>query len=212
MSLHSRAGTGWLLSLAALAAVNAPAALADPAPSAPQALVKTLDGTLLDVMKNAHSLGYKGRYAKLQPMVRQVYDVAFMTRVAVGAGWSNLSGEQQQTLTDAFGNFIAATYAARFDGYSGEHFQETGERPLGTATLVETDLVKNDGDKIPLDYVTRQEADQWRIVDVFLTGTISELATRRSEFSAVFRDAGYDGLLKTLIQKVAMIEQASPVG
>ena len=42
-----------------------------------------------------------------------------------------------------------------------------------------------------------------QIVDIFLTGTISELATRRSEFSAVLQQGGYQALLATLERKTA---------
>jgi phospholipid transport system substrate-binding protein len=172
----------------------------------PGAVVTGLDQSLLDVMQQAKQLGYAGRYAKLEPVIRQSFDIDYMTRVAVGPGWSTLSPEQQGQLSNAFGKFITATYARRFDGYSGEKFETLGERPIGQSTLVQTRLIKSSGDPIALNYVTRQEEGRWQVVDVFLTGTISELAQRRSEFSAVFGRAGFDGLLATLMQKVAQAE------
>ena len=193
----------------ALAAGPALAAEAD----APQVqLVKHLDGTLLDVMRNAKQLGFKGRYAKLEPLVQQVFDVRLMTQVAVGSGWNELTDDQRAELVKAFGQFIAATYADRFDGYSGEKFVESGQRPYGTGTLVQTQLVKSDGEPVALDYVTHENDGNWQVVDVYMTGTISELATRRSEFSAVFHRAGYEGLLQSLQEKVAQIKHQSEVG
>jgi phospholipid transport system substrate-binding protein len=38
-------------------------------------------------------------------------------------------------------------------------------------------------------------------MDVYLSGTISELATRRSEFAAVLRQDGADGLVRALEQR-----------
>ena len=52
-----------------------------------------------------------------------------------------------------------------------------------------------------INYLMRRDGDSWRIDDVYLTGTISELATRRSEFSAVLRSQGVDGLIETLNRK-----------
>jgi len=207
------------LAFAALMATASvvPALAAEPTSSSQQPIsssqqtVVTLDRTLLDVMQNARQLGFKGRYAKLEPMVRQVFDIRLMTSIAVGSGWSDLTSAQQDQLSDAFGKFIAATYAQRFDGYSGEKFVEAGEHPVTSGVMVETQLVKSDGEPIALNYLTRQNAGQWHVVDVFLTGTISELATRRSEFSSVFRRAGYDGLLQTLQQKVAQLETQTKV-
>jgi len=178
----------------------------------PSMVVTGLNGNLLAVMQNAQKLGYKGRYAALEPVVRQVFDVSYMTRIAVGSGWSTLSAEQQAQLTDAFRKFITATYARRFDGYSGEKFVTDGTRPQGDSTLVATRLIKSDGEPVVLNYLTRQDQDQdghWQVVDVYLTGTISEMATRRSEFASVFRRSGYDGLLQILQQKVAQIESDS---
>jgi phospholipid transport system substrate-binding protein len=172
----------------------------------PRAVVTALSQNLLDTMRNARQLGYKGRYAKLEPVVRQAFDVPYMTKVAVGAGWDGLTPVQQAALADAFGDFIAATYARRFDGYDGEKFVTQGEHPIGNAMLVQTQLIKSDGEPVALNYVARRDDGQWRVVDIFLTGTISELATRRSEFSSVFRASGYDGLLGALRQKVARIE------
>jgi phospholipid transport system substrate-binding protein len=182
------------------------------APADPSMVVSGLNGDLLKVMQNAQKLGYKGRYAALEPVVRQVFDISYMTRIAVGSGWSTLSDEQQAQLTEAFRKFITATYALRFDGYSGEKFVTDGARPVGQATLVATRLIKSDGEPVALSYLTREDPSQdghWQVVDIYLTGTISEMATRRSEFAAVFSRSGYAGLLQALQQKVAQIESDS---
>ena len=188
--------------------------IAAPASSSadPSMVVNSLNGNLLAVMQNAQKLGYKGRYAALEPVVRQVFDLPYMTRIAVGSGWSTLSADQQAQLTEAFRKFITATYARRFDGYSGEKFITDGAKPMGDSTLVATRLIKSDGEPVVLNYVTHQDdgqSGQWQVVDIYLTGTISEMATRRSEFASVFRRSGYDGLLQILQQKVAQIESDS---
>jgi len=180
-----------------------------PAAAEPAAVITALDQTLLDVMQHATQLGYNGRYGKLAPVVSNVFDISYMTRIAVGTSWSTLTQDQQARLVSAFGDFITATYAHRFDGYSGEKFETTGSRPLGGSTLIETRLIKSDGEPVTLNYVTRQTNGHWQVVDVFLTGTISELATRRSEFSAVFQRDGFDGLLATLQQRTEQIATAS---
>jgi phospholipid transport system substrate-binding protein len=182
------------------------AAHATEASGQPDTVITGLDQSLLDVMQHAKQLGYVGRYAKLEPVVRQVFDIRYMTRVAVGTSWSALSQDQQDQLSGAFGKFITATYARRFDGYSGETFETLGSKPLGPAILVLTRLVKSDGEPIALNYVTHANDGRWQVVDIFLTGTISELAQRRSEFSAVFQQAGFDGLMSSLLKKIAQAE------
>ncbi|HVJ54114.1 MAG TPA: ABC transporter substrate-binding protein [Aliidongia sp.] len=204
----------WLRHGIAAAAIAAALVSGTPSQAAeiaaePANVISTLDQTLLDVMQHARQLGYSGRYARLAPVVAQTFDISYMTRIAVGTAWPSLTKDQQARLVGAFGDFVTATYAHRFDGYSGEKFETTGTRPLGSSTLVETRLIKSDGDPIALNYVTRQNNGQWQVVDVFLTGTISELATRRSEFSAVYQHDGFDGLLATLQQRTEQIASAS---
>jgi phospholipid transport system substrate-binding protein len=204
---HARGLAFWGLGLAAFIGFAGPAPAQ--APRDAGAVIADFDHSLLDVMQHAGQLGYRGRYQALAPVIDQSFDTRTMTRIAIGAGWSSLSADQQDQLARAFCDFITATYARRFDGYSGEKFESLGEKPVGAGMLVETRLVKQDGEPIALNYVTHQNSGQWQIVDVFLTGTISELAQRRSEFSAVFQREGFQGLLTSLRQKVAQAESES---
>jgi phospholipid transport system substrate-binding protein len=41
------------------------------------------------------------------------------------------------------------------------------------------------------------------VIDVYLSGTISELASRRSEFAAVLQRDGAEGLVRLLEQRAA---------
>ena len=157
--------------------------------------------TLLTTMRQGQKLGQAGRFAALEPVVRRSFDVPYMTRVAVGPSWSTLPEAKRQQLTEAFGRYITANWADRFDSYSGEKLEVGGEKPYGAAMLVETRIVKSDGEPVSINYLMRRDGDAWRIADVYLTGTISELATRRAEFTAVLRRDGVDALIATLNSK-----------
>ena len=63
---------------------------------------------------------------------------------------------------------------------------------------MQTKLVKSDGDKVTLNYLMRQDGGGWQVIDVYLSGTISELATRRSEFAGVLQRSGADGLVRMI--------------
>ena len=41
----------------------------------------------------------------------------------------------------------------------------------------------------------RRKGDSWLISDIYLDGAISEVATRRSEFAAILKSQGIDGLI-----------------
>lgn len=157
--------------------------------------------TLLNTMQQGDKLGQGGRYAALEPVVERTFDIPYMTRVAVGPSWPSLSDAQRQQVIEAFGRYITATWASRFDSYSGEKLEVVGVKPSGANQLVETRIVKSDGEAVSINYLMRRDGDGWRIGDVYLTGTISELATRRAEFTSVLRSQGVDGLIDALNRK-----------
>ena len=65
-----------------------------------------------------------------------------------------------------------------------------------------TKIVVPDDEDVHLNYRLRQVDGEWRIIDIYLNGTISELALRRSEYSSVLKREGFEKLLTTLNDKV----------
>lgn len=183
------------LGLAALIQAAAFAERSDPAASR----ITVFYGTLLDTMKQAKQLGVKGRYDKLSPVLAKTYDLPTMSKLAVGPAWATLTPQQQAAITTAFTRMTVATYASRFDGFSGEQFQilESSDRPNGDK-IVKTQIIKSDGGAVPLNYLMRKSGADWKIVDIYLDGTISELANRRAEFGAILKTGGPDALVVSL--------------
>ena len=176
--------------------------------TSPREHIENLNTTLLDIMQNADSLGYAGRYKKLQPVMTQIYDFGLMARIVLGAYWKKLEASQQQQLVEAFSRMSIATYAARFDGYSGETFEiVSAEKSVRDTMLVKTRLIKSDGTPIALNYLTRPRDGDWRVIDVFLDARFSELARLRADYSAVMQRQGFDSLLETIRSKIAQMEK-----
>ncbi|WP_424813393.1 ABC transporter substrate-binding protein [Roseococcus sp. YIM B11640] len=170
----------------------------------PVQVVENFHNALLGIMRNASQLGPRGRYERLAPIMAQSFDLAAMTRIATGSNWTALPPAEQAALADAFTRWSIATYAARFDGYSGETFQTIGTQTLANGdTLVRTRLNRTDGEPVILSYLLR--GAQPRIVDVYLTGTISELASRRSEFAALIREGGVPRVMQELESRTARL-------
>ena len=167
----------------------------------PEDTVRSFYATLLDTMKRGPELGSKGRYDMLEPEIRRAFDLSSMARMAVGSAWSTLAPEQQQRLTDAFARYTTATYADRFDSYSGEKFEVTGTQDNAFGKIVLSRIVKSNGEPVSINYLMRNNRDDWQIGDVYLTGTISQVATLRSQFGSVLARQGADGLVNTLNRK-----------
>jgi phospholipid transport system substrate-binding protein len=168
--------------------------------SSPVEVVERFHAALLAVMRDAGRLGVRGRFSRLRPAMEAAFDLPAMARIAVGPSWTRMSPGQQAQIVDAFAEWSIATYANRFDGYSGERFVTDGETALQRGDrLVRTTLHRPRDEPVQLNYLLRQtEAGGWRIVDVYLTGSISELASRRSEFTALLREGGAERLVAEL--------------
>lgn len=163
--------------------------------------------TLVEVMKQGHALGFDGRYARLKPAIEATFNLPLMSRLSIGPQWSTLTPDEQSRLAEAFDRFTISTYANRFDDYSGERFETLPDTlPANGGTIVQTRLIKDNGDVVTLNYLMREVDGRWQVVDVFLSGTISELATRRAEFTSVLRRDGAQGLLQLLDQRIANLK------
>ena len=167
--------------------------------------VQSLYDTLLSTMKNGHLLGPSGRFEQLEPIIRRTFDVASMARLSVGPRWATLGENQRQQITESFGRYVSAIYADRFDSYSGQKLQVTDEQPATTGVMVRSRIVKANGEPVEVDYLMRRNGDLWLISDIYLDGAISEVATRRSEFAAILRTDGVDGLIAALNRKADIL-------
>ena len=156
---------------------------------------------LQDVMQHATTLGARGRYQKLEPIVLRMFDVPYMARLSIGPSWARLATDQKRRVAQAYGRYLTALYATRFDGYSGERFEVLGEQQIKHATMIKTRIVKSNGEPVSINFVMHDNDIAWQARDVYLDSAISEVATRRSEFNAVLRSSGIDALIASLNKK-----------
>jgi phospholipid transport system substrate-binding protein len=167
--------------------------------------VQGLYDALLSTMKNGRTLGQSGRITQLEPVIRRSFDTAVMARLSVGPSWAGLTEAQRQQVTDSFGRYISAIYAECFDSYNGQKLEVTGEQPGPFGVIVRSRIIRGNGEPIKVDYMMRRNGDGWLISDVYLDGTLSGVATRRSEFAAILKNDGIDGLIAALNRKANIL-------
>ncbi|GAB4153379.1 MAG: hypothetical protein Tsb0016_25900 [Sphingomonadales bacterium] len=195
----------WLVAVALVFGMSAQAWAQ--APASPTARVEALHEALITVMQGADTMAYGARRDLLAPVIENGFDSAFMARVAAGSYWRGMTDDQRQALINQFRAFTIANYAARFNGYSGQQFETLNIAELpGGRVMVRTHLNRAKDDPVGLDYVLRPSDAGFQIIDIFMNGTVSELATRRSEFAPVLRDHGAAGLIESLAEKTAELE------
>jgi phospholipid transport system substrate-binding protein len=175
------------------------------APSTGGDTVQGLYDALLNTMKNGRILGQSGRFTRLEPVIRRSFDIASMARLSVGPSWTSLTEAQRQQMTESYARYISAIYADRFDSYAGQKLEVTGEQRAPSGVMVKSQIIKANGEPVKVDYLMRRNGDGWLISDIYLDGAISEVATRRSEFAAILKNDGIDGLITALNRKADLL-------
>lgn len=171
------------------------------------ALVEGLHTALLDSMRQGAQRDFGSRRSALVPVLEQSFDFAFMAEKSAGRYWRELQPKERESLISAMSELAVSNYAARFNGYDGERFETTGvEAAAFNTVLVRTQIVQSAGTATRLDYrLRRAPSGEPRIVDVFLNGTVSELAMRRAEYSSMIKREGFDALLGALRDRVGAL-------
>lgn len=190
----------------ALAGLVVPAGRAAAA-NGPAATIEAFYISLLAVMKEGKAVPFDQRYAQLAPAISRAFNLSLMTRIAVGPAWTGFAAAEQQQVEAAFTRYTIATYVNQFDGFSGERFT-VDPNPVANpnGAMVVSHIVRAHGRPVTLDYLMRQgSGGQWRVIDVYLDGTISQLAARRAEFDSVLQSGGAAALVRLLDQRAGSL-------
>lgn len=166
-------------------------------------VVESLNGALLEAMRRAGELGYKGRYRLLEPVVRRVYDFEAISRHVLGGHWKSLTPQQRKRFIAKMSEYGIASYAAQFDAYGGERFRILAEEPFRQRFRVVKALLDTpNGEDVEFLYILRHTPEGWKIIDVRYDG-VSDLALKRGQFARILSDEGFDGLLARLDKKIS---------
>ena len=188
--------------LVSLLAAFSQMAIAESAVLAKQPVEK-LNAALIDVMKNAGRLGYQGRYKKLEPVVKEVFQFEAIAQIALGAHWKKLDQSQKQTFIAKLTELSIATYAAQFNAYDGEAFHyDSTEDTKPDRAIVRYTMFGSNGRPIKFEYIVSRPADKWQIVNIVVDG-ISDLALKKAQYTSVIDREGFDSLLAKLTEKVS---------
>jgi phospholipid transport system substrate-binding protein len=171
----------------------------------PEDLVKKVTQEVLDAIKSDKQLaaGDKRRALKLaEEKVLPHIDFEEATRLAVGRGWAQATPEQRKKLVTEFRNMLVRTYSNAITAYEGQTMKVMPVRmkPGDTDATVHNQFIRPGGKPVLLDYSMRKTDSGWKIYDIVVEG-VSLVLTYRSEFDAVVKQEGIDGLIKRLAQK-----------
>lgn len=173
-----------------------PAVQASDPNGATQFLTK-LSGDALQAL-GASGQALEEKEAAVRRLLANNFDLPLIGQFVLGRAWRKASAEQRDQYQTLFREFVLRTYSRRLGGYSGQNFEILGTRPIGKQDmLVSTKISRPSGPPIVAGWRVRRGANGYNILDVIVAG-VSMVVTQRSEFRAVIRRQGIDGLIEVL--------------
>ena len=182
----------------------------------PDVLVKNVTLEVVDIIRQDKEIQAGDRkkvVALIETKVLPHFNFQSMTASAVGRNWDKASAEQKNRITEEFRTLLVRTYASSIAAYSNQKFDFRPLRAKSTDTdvTVNVRVLQAGTQPVQIDYDMEKRPNGWKVWDVRVGG-ISLVVNYRTEFDNQVREAGLDGLIKTLQAKNRSLEQGAVAG
>ena len=184
-------------------AADAPATpTAAPSTLGPQQLVENSAKRML-VELDANRAMYTKDPAKLDALVANVllpnFDTEYSARLVLGQTWRTATPEQRKRFVDAFYHSLLRNYGAALVDFTADRFIILPYRgdPNDTMATVRTEVKRESGDKVPVNFSLRKTDGVWKAWDVVIEG-ISYVKSFRTDFGSEIQQKGLDEVINRL--------------
>ncbi len=183
---------------------------------APDALVKNVTLEVVDILQKDKDIQKGDRkkvIALIEVKVLPHFNFLAMTASAVGRNWNKASAEQKARLAEEFKTLLVRTYSSALAAYSNQKFEfrPLRAKPTDTDVTVNVRVLQSGTQPVTIDYDMEKRPGGWKVWDVRVSG-ISLVANYRTEFDNQVREAGIDGLIRTLQTKNRSLEHGAVAG
>jgi len=144
------------------------------------------------------------RQARFRELFRNDFDLPGIGQFVLGRYWRTATPQEQQDFLGLFQEYLVRAYSARLGAYGGEPFRVTGERQNGEDTVVTSEIIRPNGNRIAVDWYLIGRGP-YKITDVYVAG-VSMKVTQRDEFASVIQRNGgrVEALIAQLRQKLSV--------
>jgi phospholipid transport system substrate-binding protein len=196
--------TAWLGLAVVLAEAQAPAAA--PAPAAagddPTEVVQSAAQSMLTELDKDRD-AYRRDPAKVAQLVDKYllphFDTGFAAQLVLGKFWRTATPEQRQRFIDAFYHSLLNNYGSALVDFTADRLKifPTKVDPGAERTTVRTEVKRNNGDRVSVNYYLRKTKEGWKAWDVVIDG-ISYVNSYREDFGPQIESQGIDAVIKRL--------------
>jgi phospholipid transport system substrate-binding protein len=138
-------------------------------------------------------------YALVTDIVVPHLDMPRIARIVLGKHARRVDADALDEFTGEFRRLLVRTYASSLMAYEGGRIdvsQAAQASRKGRAT-VNMRIYRADGAPIEISFLAHNRRGPWLVYDIRIEG-ISLVTNYRSEFSAIMRSEGVEGLIQTL--------------
>jgi len=140
------------------------------------------------------------------------FDADYAARLVLGKHWRTATEEQRKRFIDAFYDSLMANYGDALLEFTGERVRFLpfkGDPSANTAT-VRTEVKRDDGTPVPVNWSMRRTPEGWKAWDVTIEG-ISYVKNFRTDFGAEIDQKGLDAVIQRLeTEKAAAPSSTAP--
>ncbi|SEM22112.1 phospholipid transport system substrate-binding protein [Pseudoxanthomonas sp. GM95] len=171
---------------------QAPAAAAAPAQNSASALVLGNATRVLSTLEQRRA-EFKSNPAALKTFIKTEFNTAFdgnyAARLVLGLHGRGASDAEVNGFADALADNLTARYGQSLLDFNQRlRVRIKSETPLpnNKGVRVSSEMLRESGDPVPVDYLLRNVGGQWKIFDVMIEG-ISYVQTFKNQFDAPLR-------------------------
>lgn len=173
----------------------------------PQELVsKVANDTLKDLDAN------RAEYAKNKGKVRELvdknmlpyFDTAYSAQLVLAKHWRTATPEQRKRFVEAFYQSLLQNYGEALLEFTPDRLKilPFQGNPADKVATVRTEIRRDNGSRVPVNYSLRQTDNGWKAYDVQIEG-VSYVKSFRTDFGSEIQAKGLEAVIQRLEQQVA---------
>jgi phospholipid transport system substrate-binding protein len=167
-------------------------------------MLKALDQKRADIRRDP-KLAY--------PLVDQIllphFDTQYAAQLILAQNWRTASEDQRKRFVAALYDALLKTYASSISDFTADRLKIL---PLkldagATQTIVRTEVRRDSGTVVPVDYRMHKTDSGWKVYDVIIEG-ISYVRNYREDFGAEVAQKGLDEVIARLEREGLHVDRA----
>ncbi len=139
------------------------------------------------------------RRTKIMDEIKKSFDFTEMSRRVLGKTWREIDAAEQENFTNIMTKLLENVYVGKLETYTGGDIEYVSENIKGKRAQVTT-LIEDNGVKLPVHYIMRQDGEKWQVYDINIEG-VSLVRNYQEQFKSILRKEKYDGLVQVLEDK-----------